>query len=113
MINVVLFSIHSFWGAVFILPLSVLKKADRKCRDYLWGCSEEKRNVSLVAWEKVCFPKKCGGLNIKGCVNRNMASAGKLLWQLTENKASLWVKEVHHGIYMKTDSNIFFLKKVT
>lgn len=28
-INVVLFSIHNFWGAAFILPQRVLKKVDR------------------------------------------------------------------------------------
>ncbi|XP_070051247.1 uncharacterized protein [Nicotiana tomentosiformis] len=74
----------SFWGAIFILPQSVLKEVDKRCRDYLWDSSEDKRRVPLVAWEKICCPKKNGGLNIKGCSSWNKASAGKLLWQLTD-----------------------------
>ncbi|WMV57204.1 hypothetical protein MTR67_050589 [Solanum verrucosum] len=66
-INDVLFSIHSFWGAVFILPQSVLKEVDKICMSYLWGSSdEEKKKVALVSWDKVCHPKRRGGLNIKG-----------------------------------------------
>lgn len=38
-----LFSKHNFWGAVFTLPKSVVKKIDRKCRDYRWGSSKGKR----------------------------------------------------------------------
>lgn len=90
LINAVLFSIHSFWGAVFILPQSVLKAVDKKCRDYLWGGNEEKNKISLVAWEKLCVPKSFGGLNIKGSRMWNMASVGKLLWQLLH-------KRIHYG----------------
>nr|XP_009785050.1 PREDICTED: uncharacterized protein LOC104233358 [Nicotiana sylvestris] len=82
-INAVLFSVYNFWGAVFILLQTVSKAIDRKCRDYLWGSTEEHRKMSLVAWKKVRQPKKFGGLNIKGCKQWNVASIGKLLWQLT------------------------------
>ncbi|WMV26467.1 hypothetical protein MTR67_019852 [Solanum verrucosum] len=105
-INAVLFSIHSFWGAVFILPQSILKKVDQICRDFLWGSSADKKKVALVAWDKVCLPKRQGGLNIKGCSNWNKASVGQLLWQIIVNKESLWVKWVH-DIYMKNDTSIW------
>lgn len=39
-INAVLFSIYNFWGAVFILPQSVLDDIDKQCRMFLWGSSE-------------------------------------------------------------------------
>ncbi|XP_019236486.1 PREDICTED: uncharacterized protein LOC109216760 [Nicotiana attenuata] len=91
----VLFSIYNFWGSVFILPQSVLKEIDRKCRDYLWGSSVEKRKIPLIAWDKLCIAKKYGRLNIKGCNKWNIASVGKLLWQLAEKKDMLWVKWVH------------------
>ncbi|KAH0689775.1 hypothetical protein KY289_017133 [Solanum tuberosum] len=103
-VNAVLFSIHSFWGAVFILSQSILKKVDQICRDFLWGSSADKKKVALVAWDKVCLPKRQGGLNIKGCSNWNKASVGQLLWQIIVNKESLWVKWVH-GIYMKNDTS--------
>lgn len=39
----VLFSIHSFWGSVFILPQIVVKGVDKKCMEYLWGTKRDKR----------------------------------------------------------------------
>lgn len=105
-IMAVLFSMYNFWGAVFILPQSVLKEIDKRCRELLWGATEGKRKLALVKWTKVCVPKKYGGLNIKGCCNWNIASVGKLLWQLARKKDILWVKWVN-GIYMKTNRNIW------
>ncbi|XP_019231750.1 PREDICTED: uncharacterized protein LOC109212554 [Nicotiana attenuata] len=105
-VNAVLFSIYSFCGNDFILPQSVVKGVDRLCREYLWGTKEEMRKVALVAWEKVCCPKNMGGLNIKGCREWNIASVGKLIWQLALNKESLWVRWVH-GVYMKTNPDIW------
>lgn len=105
-INHILFSIHSFWGTIFILPQNMLKEVYQKCKDFLWGGSEEKRKVSLVAWDTICRPKKSGGLNIKACNEYNKASVGKLLWQVIEKKDTLCVKWVH-GVYMKKDTNIW------
>ncbi|KAF3679740.1 hypothetical protein T459_20583 [Capsicum annuum] len=34
-INSVLFSIHNFWGSVFILPKSAFKGVDKMCREFL------------------------------------------------------------------------------
>ncbi|XP_019266923.1 PREDICTED: uncharacterized protein LOC109244316 [Nicotiana attenuata] len=46
-INSVLFAVYNFWGAVFILPQSVIKAIDRKCREYLWGSVEGHRKMAL------------------------------------------------------------------
>ncbi|XP_015166092.1 uncharacterized protein [Solanum tuberosum] len=85
----VLFSIHSFWRSVFILPQRVVKEVDKKCREYLWGTTRDRKKVALIAWDKICVPKKYGGLNIKGCGNWNVASVGKLIWQLALKEDSL------------------------
>nr|XP_009774461.1 PREDICTED: uncharacterized protein LOC104224486 isoform X2 [Nicotiana sylvestris] len=36
-LNVVVFSIYNFWRTVFILPQSVMKETDRRCKGYLCG----------------------------------------------------------------------------
>ncbi|KAH0675380.1 hypothetical protein KY285_023181 [Solanum tuberosum] len=95
-----------FWGSVFVLPQSIAKLVDRRCRKYLWGGSDEKKKVSLVSQSKVCLPKKLGGLNIKNCSLWNLASVGKLLWHLIVNKDSLWVKWVH-GVSMKAGEDVW------
>ncbi|WMV27182.1 hypothetical protein MTR67_020567 [Solanum verrucosum] len=58
------------FAVVFILPQSVLKEIDRKCRMFLWNATVEKRKVALVAWDKVCVPKKFGELTSKNVANR-------------------------------------------
>ncbi|XP_059315479.1 uncharacterized protein LOC132066113 [Lycium ferocissimum] len=84
-----------FTGAVFILPQSVVKEVDKLCRGFLWGNTEDKKKINLVAWEKICQPKSHGGLNIKRCKVWNIASVGKLIWWIMEKSDLLWVKWVH------------------
>ncbi|XP_075106858.1 uncharacterized protein LOC142179868 [Nicotiana tabacum] len=105
-ITAILFCLYNFWEAVFILPRSVLKEVDKQWRDYLWGNKEDGRKIALVSWDKVCVPKKYGGLNIKNCAKWNMASVGKLIWQLTMKQVTLWIRWVH-GLCMK-DSEDFW-----
>ncbi|XP_075093712.1 uncharacterized protein LOC142173026 [Nicotiana tabacum] len=94
----------SFWGLIFILPYNILKEVDQKCRDFLWGGFEEQRKVSLIAWDKICRPKKCGDLNIKAYKEWNKAYVGKLRWQVIEKKDTLWVKWVYReGLYEEGD----------
>lgn len=105
-INSVLFSLHNFWGSVFILPQSVLSEVDRKCREFLWGSTTEKKKILLVAWDKVCRPKKQGGLNIKGCKLWNIAMVGKLIWLIMEKNDILWLKWAN-GIYMNGEHDFW------
>lgn len=46
------------------------------------------------------MPKKNGGLNIKNCKLWNLASVGKLFWQVASKKDVSWVKWVNE-VYMK------------
>lgn len=66
---------------IIIPSPSELKETDGKCKEFLSDRSEEHRKVALVAWDRVCVPKKYGGLNIKNCKLWNIG-VGKLLWQL-------------------------------
>lgn len=68
----------------------MIKEVDKKCREFLWGSTEMKKKVALVAWDYVCRPKKQVGLYIKGCKMWNMASVGKLVWWLMKRKEKLW-----------------------
>jgi hypothetical protein len=44
-----------------------------------------------VAWDKVCFPKKKGGLGIKNMAIWNQAAMLKHIWSLFAQAGSLWV----------------------
>lgn len=98
LINSVLFSVY--WATIFILPQSVLKELEQKCRRFLWGGDDSHRKTPLIAWDMVCLDKKSGGLNIKDCRNWNIAAIGKLVWAVSNKKDTLWVKWVN-AVYLK------------
>ncbi|KAL1192979.1 putative ribonuclease H protein [Cardamine amara subsp. amara] len=54
------------------------------------GESREKRKQHLIAWNKVCLPKKEGGLGIRKAKDMNKALLAKVGWRLLHDKDSLW-----------------------
>jgi len=59
----------SFWAQVFILSQEVLHQVMKLCRNFLWGGKDNYQRALYVAWDKVCTPKKQGGLGIKNMQN--------------------------------------------
>ncbi|XP_011621700.1 uncharacterized protein LOC105420276 [Amborella trichopoda] len=47
------------------IPASVAKRLEKMMRDLLWGATIERRKFHLLRWDKVCSPKKEGGLDIR------------------------------------------------
>ncbi|XP_075087992.1 uncharacterized protein LOC142169947 [Nicotiana tabacum] len=83
------------WKAtIFILPQSILKKVNRKCREYLWGKTVEQKKTSLVSWDKVCLLKSRRGLNVKDCRTWNIASMVGGRYSIT--KSYLQLKGEHN-----------------
>ncbi|XP_074298421.1 uncharacterized protein LOC141629297 [Silene latifolia] len=62
LIQSVLSTLHCYWARIFILPKTVIDAIEKICRQYLWYGKDPKENPALVAWEKICRPKKQGGL---------------------------------------------------
>ncbi|KAJ8420245.1 hypothetical protein Cgig2_030825 [Carnegiea gigantea] len=38
--------IYSFWATIFIMPKSVLKEVNNRCRNFLWGADEVHKKVN-------------------------------------------------------------------
>uniref|UniRef100_A0A803P9I4 Reverse transcriptase n=1 Tax=Cannabis sativa TaxID=3483 RepID=A0A803P9I4_CANSA len=53
-----------------------------------------------VAWEKLCNPKKEGGLGVLNVANWNVAAMFKHIWAVANKKDNLWEKWVH-CVYIK------------
>lgn len=64
LIKSVLFSIQVFWAQIFILPKKVVKFIEATCRNFLWSSGTELSKKALLAWDRVCYPRSVGGLNI-------------------------------------------------
>lgn len=61
-----------------ILTKSVLDGLDRVSRSFLWRSTPEKRKKHLVAWDRVCLPRREGGLGIRASKDMNKAFLGKV-----------------------------------
>ncbi|XP_056688751.1 uncharacterized protein [Spinacia oleracea] len=100
LINAVLLSIHSYWAQVFILPKHVLKTVEAICRAFLWQGTYFCTKPGYVALEKVCSPKKEGGLGIRKVQAWNIAALGKYVWAIARKQDTMWVRWVN-AIYIK------------
>ncbi|XP_074277307.1 uncharacterized protein LOC141600948 [Silene latifolia] len=88
---------------MFVLPKGVLDRVDAICRTFLWEGSTVHNKAPLIAWSKVCVPKKEGGLGLKNSHKWNIALIGKLVWWIAAKPDKLWVQWIHH-VYLNNVS---------
>ncbi|KAK7275607.1 hypothetical protein RIF29_16726 [Crotalaria pallida] len=100
LINSVLMSLHIYWATVFIIPKSVIKQIERKCRDFLWGLNSVGRPRAAIAWDQLCLGKKYGGLGFQNIQKWNLTAVGKQVWELAMKKDHLWVRWIS-SVYLK------------
>ncbi|XP_050229273.1 uncharacterized protein LOC126678417 [Mercurialis annua] len=90
LINAVLFSIHVYWCSLIILPISVIRGAEKICNHFLWKGSVDFKYGNLVAWKTICMRKDEGGLGIKDLILWNKVAVIRHIWDLLAVKDSLW-----------------------
>lgn len=88
----VLSSIPVHTMSTIALPASTLNQLDKIARAFIWGSSEGNRKQHLVSWDKICKPKREGGLGIRLEKEMNVALLAKLRWRLLNTYDTLWVK---------------------
>ncbi|CAI9779493.1 unnamed protein product [Fraxinus pennsylvanica] len=87
-----LFSIKVYWSSVIILPKAVIKQVEATLRAFLWKGCDLGTGGTKVVWEKLCMPKKEGGLGLRSIEIWNKAAKLKYLWSIcTDSASSLWV----------------------
>jgi len=91
LISSVLWSTMNFWMSAFRLPSACLKEINSICSAFLWSGPELNRRKAKVSWDDICKPKQ-GGLGLRSLTEANVVSALKLIWRVTSNDDSLWVK---------------------
>ena len=100
LINSVLMSIHVYWGQTIIIPKAVLKEINDICRNFLWTGKANDCKPGAVAWDKLCNPKKEGGLGFRNIMLWNLAAVNKLAWDIAQKKDNMWVKWVN-AVYIR------------
>uniref|UniRef100_A0A803PUK6 Reverse transcriptase zinc-binding domain-containing protein n=1 Tax=Cannabis sativa TaxID=3483 RepID=A0A803PUK6_CANSA len=77
LIHSVLLGIRNYWMSIFIIPQKIAEAIDKSCQDFLWGKKENRSKFHLASWEKVCLPKKLGGIGFREGKKWNKALIAK------------------------------------
>ncbi|XP_052622964.1 uncharacterized protein LOC128128149 [Lactuca sativa] len=94
LINSVLTSIHVYWASIFKIPIATINEIEKMCKSFLWANGEIVKGKAKVKWHDICKPKEYGGLGIKNLRRWNEALLAKHVWNVINNKNSLWVQWV-------------------
>ncbi|XP_062114711.1 uncharacterized protein LOC133825832 [Humulus lupulus] len=103
LIHSVLLGIRNFWMSIFILPFKITAAIDKSCCDFLWGANGNRSKLHNPSWEKVCLPKKLGGIGFREGKKWNMALMAKCLWAISNKQDCLWVRWIN-SVYLKEHS---------
>jgi hypothetical protein len=76
--NMLLYNFH-----IYQWPASLLADVDRWTRNFIWSGDVEKRQMTTLAWHKVCKPKDEGGLGLRSIKSINKAGILCLTWKYT------------------------------
>ncbi|CAL1411632.1 unnamed protein product [Linum trigynum] len=87
----VLYSLTQFWMSIFILPKAVIRSIEKLCSDFLWGLGDGARKKAVVAWARITYPKKEGGLGLRDMSSWNFACVTRHIWAILLKQGSLWV----------------------
>eukprot|EP00253_Pinus_taeda_P009912 PITA_09912 len=94
LIKAILQSMPLYLFSLLAAPKWVIKEIRNLQRNFLWGSSGHNRKWALVKWEKVCLPKKAGGIGIRDPEHNNIVMGAKLWWRWLAHPntpwASLW-----------------------
>ena len=89
LISFVLQSLPLYTFACFKVPESICNKMDSIIRAFWWGHETREKKLHLLSWERVCQPKRFGGLGFKSFKTMNQAMLNKQFWKITQKPQSL------------------------
>ena len=76
----------------FLLPKGILDKIDQINKNFFWNKLQSDNYHPLISWERLCTPKKDGGLGFKTAEQINLSMQMKLLWRIIANPNNIWSK---------------------
>ena len=86
LIKAILLSLPLYYMSIFKMPEYVIKSIESIQARFLWGGSDLKRKIHLVAWSKLSQSK----LGIKNIKLMNESLLLKWCWRFGMDKSSLW-----------------------
>eukprot|EP00253_Pinus_taeda_P004449 PITA_04449 len=90
LIKAVLHSMPLYLFSILAAPKWVLKEIKNLQCNFLWGSSGQNRKWALVKWDKVCLPKKAGGIGLRDPKNINREMGAKIWWRWLAHPNTPW-----------------------
>jgi len=78
----------------FQFSISITNSPDKINQEFLWKSSCSSKEFPLVAWDKVCKPKKYGGLGLRKAGATNRAFISKLIQKFYNKLSNFWVQQI-------------------
>ncbi|XP_019190786.1 PREDICTED: uncharacterized protein LOC109185261 [Ipomoea nil] len=88
--------------SIFLLPVSLCASLERLMNMYWWGKSTTVDGIHWMAWDRMCVPKKHGGMGFKRLHEFNLALLEKQRWRLLTNPESLMARIFKARYYRDT-----------
>lgn len=89
MIKSVSSAIPTYPMSCYLLPKGLCKKISSANSNFWWGSGPNSKGMHWIAWDKICLPKKEGGIGFRSPEEFNIALLAKQLWRLEQNPNSL------------------------
>lgn len=72
--------------------IKTLKEIDHIQRNFIWGSTNETKNVHYLSWNNITKKKEEGGLGLKKADTKNMTTLSNIAGRLLTNPTAIWSK---------------------
>lgn len=103
LINSTAAAIPGFAMASFRLPKTLIKKLSSLMANFWWNSDSNVRKIHWVSWDKLCLPKKLGGMGFRDLECFNQAMLAKQGWRLLSNLDGLLQRFLKSRYYQDGD----------
>ncbi|OMO72173.1 Endonuclease/exonuclease/phosphatase [Corchorus capsularis] len=99
-VDKVINKLASWKGKVLSYTVSVVDRLDQCNQNFLWSGEADKSGGHLVSWERLCRPKRNGGLGLRKARVSYVALLAKTSWKLQMREQNLCT-EIFQKKYLK------------